>query len=714
MKRRNGEDGPNTKLENVELDLSTHKILLHFQDHEDPLVIHFDTPARKFYFSLIALIISEMKNLSKPGFIHIRKHEKTLKLLDNALAGQHASETAHGMWEKIRTAWHYRLPDLEHAVQFKVLERDLIAPQEKGGKYRYECSDEECDTWASLFDYDLDNKWRFKFAVDSASLGLDDISLTLGDLRDHSAWQGFLESLSPVEELTDEPKEVREMAKSRLWYRAAVAAVTILIIFAAGVAIRNLYFSPAPPPAVLELPDKPSIVVLPFVNMSGDPDKEYFSDGITEELINTLAQLEGLRVISRTSAFYFKEKDLDIKTIGEKLKVDTVLEGSVRTEGNKVRISAQLVNVADDSHLWAGIYDREMKYVCVIQEEVSRAIVDKLKPQLFAEGDRRLAKDCIENVEAYKLYLQGRYFWNKMSYNEAIEHFEQALALDPNYALAYAGLADVYNIMAFYLSGAVNVKEYYIKAEEAALKALKLDDTLSEAHASLGILKVRYEWDWKGAERALKRAIELNPGNALAHGYYGEYLWTMGRFHEGVVEHKIGLELDPLSRSINTVFGFILESTHKADQAMEQYHKTLELYPNHPMVLAFLGSAYMRNGKHKDGIALIEKAESITKGKSPFTLGILGYAYGVAGKREEAQEILDEVIERSRQEYFSPLFIAIIYTGMGNKDKAFEWVDKAYKDRDPTLYPLKTVAILGSLHSDPRFTVMLKKMGLEE
>jgi TolB-like protein/Tfp pilus assembly protein PilF len=705
MDPRNEEGGPRAKLEKIELDLSTYKILLHFQDHEDSLVIHFDTPSRRFYFALIALVVTEMKNLGKPGFIHIRKHEKALRLLDNSLAGTYASKTADGMWAKIRQAWLYRLPDLEQAAYFKILERDLIPPHEKGGKYRYKCLDDECDTWASLFAYDEMNKWRFKFAVDSASLSLNDIRLTLGNLRDNSAWQGFLKSLSPVEQLADaDAIEIRERTKPKRWYRAAVAAVAILIIFAAGVAIRNLYFRPVPP----------SIAVLPFVNVGGDPDKEYFSDGITEELITNLAKLEGLRVISQTSAFYFKGKDLDIKTIGEKLKVDTLLEGSVRIEGNNLRITAQLIKVADDSHLWAGTYDREMKDVFDIQEKVSQAIVDRLKPQLLAKRDRPLVKHYTENLEAHGLYLKGRFFWNKMSYKQAIEYFEQALALDPNYALAYTGLANVYNMMALYLSGSRDITEYYLKSKAAALKALEIDDMLPEAHASLGHIKLHFEWDWKGAERALKRAMELNPGNALAHEYYAVYLWAMGRLDEGIAESKIALKLDPVSRNMNGVLGLLLESAHKADEAIKQYQKTLELYPDHPIILTFLGSAYMRDGKYEDGIALLKKAVSITKGKSPFTLGILGYAYGVAGKSEKAKEILDEVLERSKRGYFSPQFIAVIYTGLGDKDKAFEWLEKAYEERDPRQFPIKSVAILRSLHSDPRFTVMLKKMGLEE
>jgi tetratricopeptide (TPR) repeat protein len=266
--------------------------------------------------------------------------------------------------------------------------------------------------------------------------------------------------------------------------------------------------------------------------------------------------------------------------------------------------------------------------------------------------------------------------------------------------------------MAFIFSE--SVAEYHLKAKAAAMRALEIDDMLSEAHASLGILKLRYEWDWKGAERALKRAIELNPANALAHHHYANYLWTIRRLDEGIAEVKIALELDPLSSVINRFLGLILQSAHKLDQAIEQLQKTLELYPNHVGALMFLGAAYAENGEYEAGIAVLKRAVSITKGESPFALGFLGYAYGLAGKKEEAQEILDKVLERSKRGYFSPHFIAVIYTGLGDKDKAFEWLEKAYEERDPRLYPIKVIPRLESLHSDPRFTALLRRMGLEE
>ena len=310
------------KLKTIEFDLSVYKILLQFHGKKEPLVIHFDTPSRRFYFSVIALIINEMKKQSKPGFILIHKHQNTLKLLDKSLSGKHASKHVDGMWAKINMAWRYRLSDLETAALFKVLDRDLISPYEKGGKYRYECSDVECDTWANLFGYDENNKWRFKFAIDSVSISLNDIFVTLGDLRDNSAWKEFVKSLSIQPKAMSREKR----AVPRWWRKAAFSLVVVSIVGAATLAIWNSYIRPVPPTTALELPDKPSIAVMPFKNLSEDPKQEYFSDGLTEEIISALSSVPKLFVIARNSTFTYKGNPVKVQQVAEELGVRYVLE----------------------------------------------------------------------------------------------------------------------------------------------------------------------------------------------------------------------------------------------------------------------------------------------------------------------------------------------------------------------------------------------------
>jgi len=508
----------------LDFDLRLYKIHLHFENSGDPLIIHFDTPSRKFYFALMALIVHEMKDNTSAEFVYIRKHEQVLKNLDMSLADHHASKTIDGMWEKIRKAWHYSLPNLEEAGHFKIEGRDQVPPYEKGGKYLYACSEDECNAWAGLFGIDeITNKWRFKISIDGFGLDLSDMTLRFGELKDDSAWLAFLDQFENVSTArlpatNNGPLTPTDKPRQKRWLLRIAVIVTAIFILLGGVTLLNRYLRPAPKPIQEIQISIPSIAVLPFVNVSDDPDKDYFCDGITEELINSLARVKDLRVISRTSAFYFKNKGFDLPTIGKKLNVDNILEGSVRESGNKLKISAQLINVADDSHLWTETYDRKMKDILDTQKKLAQEIACSLKAQLNCKEDAIVAKQYTENVEAYNLYLKGRFLWNKKSHKEAIAYYEKALKLDPNYALAYAGLADAYNRLAFWFSDAVD--EYKSKAISAALKALEIDDSLSEAHTSLGMMKLHFEYDWKGAETAFKRAIFLNPDNATAHIYY--------------------------------------------------------------------------------------------------------------------------------------------------------------------------------------------------
>ncbi len=459
-----------------------------------------------------------------------------------------------------------------------------------------------------------------------------------------------------------------------------------------------------------------SIAVLPFVNISADPENEYFSDGMTEELINALTKVEGLHVASRTSAFAFKGQHQDIRKVGEQLNVSTVLEGSVRKAGNKLRITAQLINVADGYHLWSETFEREMKDVFAIQDEISRAIVNALKVKLTGKENAPIVNLYTENLEAYNLYLQGRYFWNRRTeegLKRAIEYFEQAIEKDQKYALAYAGLADCYNLLGAY--SVLPPKESVPRAKTAAAKALTIDNTLAEAHEALAHVRMLYDWNWSDAERDFKQAIELNANYATARQRYAIYLTAMGRFDEAIVEIKRAKELDPISLIINTDVGLMFYLKRQYDEAIEQYLKTLEIDSSFSVAHFALGLAYEQKDQFPEAIAEFQKAITLSGG-STIMLAALGHAYAVAGKRAEAEKVFTELKALSKRRYVSPYSIATIYVGLGEKEQAFIWLQKAFEERSiwQIHLHLKVDPRLDSLHSDPRFTALLKKIGLEK
>jgi serine/threonine-protein kinase len=458
----------------------------------------------------------------------------------------------------------------------------------------------------------------------------------------------------------------------------------------------------------------PSIAVLPFTNLSADKEQEYFCDGMAEEIINALTQVEGLRVVARTSAFSFRGKEIDIREIGRKLNVETVMEGSVRKSGNRLRITAQLINVTDGYHLWSERYDREMQDIFAVQDEISLTIVDKLKVKLLKEEKAKLVKRYTDDPEAYSLYLKGRYFWYRRyegGLQKGIECFQQAINQDPLYALAYVGIADCYN--QFGLWGFLPPKEAYPKAKVACAKALEIDNTLAEAYASLGWIKMFYDWDWAEAEKAYKRAIELNPNYATVHYYYGLYLGAIGRGIEAVAEVKKSVELDPLCLVHNAVLGFELYCKRQFDEAIEQLHKTLEMDSSFAVTCFFLGLSYMGKERWEEAITTLKKFASLWQG-SPFTIGFLGFAYGMSGQKDEAMSMLDQLCKLSQQRYVSSFYKALIYVGLGNKDQAFEYWDRAYDERESWMVSLKAGHFIDTLRSDPRYDALLRKMGLEK
>jgi TolB-like protein len=601
MNGRNQKDVPRSNLQKIKLDLNTYKVLLHFQGQEEPLVLHFDKPSRRFYFSLIALVVTEMKNLGKPGFIHIRKHKNILRLLDYSLAGQHASKTVDGMWGKINQAWHHRLPDLEKAAHFKVLERELIPPHEKGGKYRYECSDEECDTWANLFAYDETNKWRFKFAVDSASLSLDDISLILGDLRDNSAWQEF------VKRLGKQPKAVSEEKRAipRWWKKAGFSLTAFLIVGAVTWAIWNSYIRPLPPTAGLELPEKPSIAVLPFINLSGDPEQEYFSDGLTDEIITILSKVPKLFVIARNSTFTYKGKPVKVQQVSEELGVRYVLEGSVRKAGDKIRMTAQLIDALTGRHLWAEQYDRNLSDIFAVQDELTKKIITAMQVKLTEGEQARAVARGTDNLKAYLKCLQVNEFYyrgNIESNALAKQITEEAIALDPKYAWAYYAQARNY-MLDVWLGTSKSPEQSVAEAKALSQKAIVLADNLAEAHGLLGFL---YAVD-KQHDKALaqgKKAVALNPNSAMAHLYLGKVHTFAGRWEESIQEYKKAIRLDPIPPS-NYLWslGLSYGLAGQYDKAIAWCEKAVHQEPESVWARIMMAAVYSWSGRDEDALA---------------------------------------------------------------------------------------------------------------
>jgi serine/threonine-protein kinase len=461
----------------------------------------------------------------------------------------------------------------------------------------------------------------------------------------------------------------------------------------------------------------PSIVVLPFINMSADPEQEYFCDGLAEELINALAQIKDLHVVARTSAFSFKDKQLDVRDIGRKLNVGTILEGSVRKAGNRLRITAQLVKVDDGYHLWSERFDREMDDVFAIQDEISETIVGMLKVKLLKDEKAKLARRQTVDLEAYNLYLKGRWLLNYRTaerLTKAIECFKQSVEKAPDYAPAYAGLVDSYIVLSFF--GPFPPKETHAKAKEAALKALEIDDTLAGAHSALAGIKQGYDWDWEGAEREFKRAIELNPSCAEAHRSYAYNLLFMTRFDEALEEIKRARELDPLSLAIGSDEGIMLALAGRYDQAIESLKNTIAMDPNNSFSHATLGFVYFRRLMYEEAMTELSRARNLSEDWDVAAESATAGAYAVMGQRDKAEELLDRLLERSKQIYIPSCFLALIHFFLGETDRAFEWFDRAYEERDHWLCFLKADPVFDMLgiSADPRYLALLRKIGLDK
>ena len=454
------------------------------------------------------------------------------------------------------------------------------------------------------------------------------------------------------------------------------------------------------------------LAVLPFENMSGDVTQEYFNDGLTEEMITQLSRLnpERMAVIARTSAMRYKGANKTVREIGRELGVSHVLEGSVRREAGRVRIAAQLIQVADETHVWADTYERSLGDILKLQSEVSQAVAREICVKLTPREERRLAAAREVSPAAYEAYLKGRHLWNKRTQDgmrKSIAHYEEAIRQNPEYAIAYCGVADSYVMLA--CRGMAPAKETFLKARAAARKAIELDPELGDVHGSLAHVRL-HDWDWEGLERDFQRAIELNPAQAIVYYWYGEFLMSMGRPEEAIAVSQKAYQTDPLSAVIGASLGMILYLARRYDQAVEVLQRALEVSPDHFLPHMRMGLVRIQQGKYEEAIQRLRRAVYLAE-QSTETLAALATAHAAGGNMEAARAILDELEKPACKRYVLPYNIAKIYSASGDPDKAFEWLEIAYKEGNPDLIELNSEPVFDSLRRDPRFSDLMQRVG---
>ncbi len=466
------------------------------------------------------------------------------------------------------------------------------------------------------------------------------------------------------------------------------------------------------------VPTIDSIAVLPLENLSGDPDQDYFTEGMHDALITELSKISALRVISRPSVMRLKNSDKPIPEIAKELDVKGIVAGSTLQDEGRVKITVQLIEAETERNLWAEKYDRDYREILKLHSQVAQDIAREIRIKLTPEEKELLAQNREINPEAHKAYLLGYFHRKKMtgqSLRKSIEYFKKAIEIDPNYALAYARLSRSYAYLTLFT--ATEPEKAFPKAKAAALKALEIDNALSDGHFELAWVLATYDWDWEGAEREFKRAIELSPHYLTSYGTYGWFLAWMGRFDEAIALIRRGWELNPLELGMSRVLGAVLYCAGLYDQAIEELSRVLDLNPYYHMAHADLGRIYVQKGMYKEAIAEFQEAVALSKdseGSRPEYRSILGHAYAVSGNREEALEILKELLEESKQMYVSPLSIGQLYLGLGMNKEAFEWLERAYAVRDGNLCLLKVWPIWDPLRSDPRFQDLMRRMNFPE
>lgn len=536
---------------------------------------------------------------------------------------------------------------------------------------------------------------------------------SLGDSRQESQYIATIPGVgyrfvAPVrkEEFAQRRKEDAEVAKEvRTPRRVALVLIALVLAAVLGYA---WYTREKPRPAMS------SIMVLPLENLSGDAAEEYFADGMTDALIGDLAQIGSLHVISRTSSMHYKGTNKSLPQIAGEINVDAVVEGTVQRSGNRVVVRAQLIHAATDRHLWVQTYTRDVRDVLELQSEIAQAIAREVQIQLTPGEQARLTARRPVQPKAYDNYLQGRYlYWNRRTeenLNKAIELFRNAIKEDASYAPAYVGLADCYNALSVVQVGALPPIEGRRRAEEAATKALELDSGLAEAYTALGYIN-HYNWNWSAAEQHFKRALDLNPNYANAHNFYASYLMSRGRIDESIAASNRARELDPFSLAISAQRGFLLENARRYGEAIEQLRAVIAMDPNHYQAYWTLGHTYAANKQLDEAVVAAEQAVVLSE-RAPGALGMLGLAYGLAGRKAEAGKILNELLELSKTRYVTPAALVNVYLGLGDKDQAFVWLEKAYAERSNYIAYLKVFPMLDPIRSDQRFAGLVGRVGL--
>ena len=493
---------------------------------------------------------------------------------------------------------------------------------------------------------------------------------------------------------------VPRAARRGSWPALAIGALVLL-----AAAIGSFWFS-----GDSERID--SLAVLPFVNGSADADAEFFSDGVTESIITSLSKLPNVKVISRNSAFRYKGRTIDAEAVGRELDVEALVLGRIVQRGDELSVSAELVRTRDSGQIWGERYQLKAADIFSIQENIAREISDALRVQLTSEQEELLTKRFTTSSEAYEAYLKGRYHWNRRTeegIRQGIVYFQEAIRKDPGYALAYSGLADSYSMLGFYYE---SPRTALPQARAAAERALELDDRLGEAHVSLASITSDYDWDFAEAGREFQRAIELNPTYPTAHHWYSEYLVATGRYDEAIEQIRMAAELDPLSRIINASYGSSLGYAGRFEEGAEQLRKTLVLDPSWALVHMFLGEHYELRGLFSEAIPHYEKAMELDD--TPHGLGNLGHAYAKSGRVDEANAVLERLEELSKFRYVAPLERAYVYAGLSDLDRSFEWLEKAYDERSSNLLFARVFPMGKDLERDPRFSDLMRRIGLEE